>query len=127
MFHRYNSAVKFPRLRGTRGVPSTRSSVLGAIGFSPVIDRFENMPSSTSSKTKNAIRRMDAGVTEAMRSRQEKNHLSELGVNWVGKGHLNASESDIMYKYHIVSANALASLGIQAFSLLHVSGFPSSL
>lgn len=39
----------------------------------------------------------------AMRSRQEKNNLSELGVNWIGKGHLNALESDLMYKYHVVS------------------------
>lgn len=37
-----------------------------------------------------------------MRTRQERNHLSELGVNWIGKGHLNALESDLMYKYHVV-------------------------
>lgn len=49
-------------------------------------------------------RKMDAGVVEAMASRQHKNNLSELGVNWLGNGHLNASESDIMYKYHVVSA-----------------------
>lgn len=43
-------------------------------------------------------------MVEAMASRQHKNNLSELGVNWLGNGHLNASESDIMYKYHVVRA-----------------------
>lgn len=46
---------------------------------------------------------MGAGVVDVMRSRQEKNNLSELGVNWLGKGQLNASESDLIYKYHVVS------------------------
>lgn len=46
---------------------------------------------------------MGAGVVDVMRSRQEKNNLSELGVNWLGNGQLNASESDLMYKYHVVS------------------------
>ena len=50
---------------------------------------------------------MGAGVVEAMRSRQTKNNLSELGVNWLGNGHLNASESDLMYKYHVVSLPCL--------------------
>lgn len=42
------------------------------------------------------------GVVEVMTSRQHKNNLSELGVNWLGNGHLNASESDLKYKYHVV-------------------------
>lgn len=39
-----------------------------------------------------------------MKPRQESNcHHSELQTNWVGKGNLNAGESDLMYKYHVVS------------------------
>lgn len=46
---------------------------------------------------------MGDGVVDVMRIRQERNNLSELGVNWIGKGHLNACESDLMFKYHVVS------------------------
>ena len=55
-----------------------------------------------SAKVCRGSRRTDSGAVGAMRSRQERNHLSELGVNWIGKGHLNALESDLMYKYHVV-------------------------
>lgn len=41
-------------------------------------------------------------MAEAMKLRLEKNNLSELGVNWNGKSHLNATESDVSYKYHLV-------------------------
>lgn len=51
---------------------------------------------------------MGPGVVEVMRSRQTKNNLSELGVNWLGNGHLNASESDLMYKYHVVSLSCVS-------------------
>ena len=60
-----------------------------------------------SAKVCRAPRKVDTtGMVGAMRSRQEKNNLSELAVNWIGKGHLNALESDLMYKYHVVSPKA---------------------
>lgn len=46
---------------------------------------------------------MGGGMGDVMRSRQEKQNLTELGVHWLGNGQLNASESDLMYKYHVVS------------------------
>lgn len=54
-----------------------------------------------------ALRNSSPGVVDVMRSRQEKNNLSELGVNWLGNGHLNASESDLIYKYHVVGLSVV--------------------
>lgn len=42
-------------------------------------------------------------MIDAMDARREKKKVSELQLNWIGKGHLNAGESDLMYKYHVVS------------------------
>lgn len=61
------------------------------------------MPSAKGLKTSV---KMTSGVAEAMKARQGKYGLSELGVNWIGRGGLNASESDLIYKYHVVSIRA---------------------
>ncbi len=66
-----------------------------------------------------APRKMGPGVVEVMRSRQTKNNLSELGVNWLGNGHLNASESDLMYKYHVVSLSCVPSSRRDGVDFLH--------
>lgn len=57
---------------------------------------------SSSGSTLRAPRKMNPSAAEAMKLRLEKNNLSELGVNWNGKSHLNAIESDTSYKYHLV-------------------------
>lgn len=54
-------------------------------------------------------RRVAGDKADVMSNRQEKNNLSELQVNWIGKCHLNAGESDLMYKYHVVSKNLVMS------------------
>lgn len=58
------------------------------------------MPSAKASRSACRVR---SGLGDVMKSRQENNNLSELQVNWIGKGNLNANESDLMYKYHVVS------------------------
>lgn len=54
-------------------------------------------------KGRKASQRVSGGPADAMKARQEKHNLSELQVNWFGKANLNASKSDLIYKYHVVS------------------------
>lgn len=70
-------------------------------------ERSENMHTRAVKECNRAPRNNSPGVVDVMRCRQEKNNLSELGVNWLGNGHLNASESDIIYKYHVVGVGVV--------------------
>lgn len=62
-----------------------------------------------SAKVSRGAHRVHSGLADVMTSRQENQNLSELQVNWKkgtisqGKGNLNANESDLIYKYHVVS------------------------
>lgn len=61
------------------------------------------MPSAKGCRAPRRLGSRGGAMIDVMNARRQKKNLSELQLNWVGKGHLNASESDLMYKYHVVS------------------------